>query len=229
MQKLLKTPPEGWLQAVLIYYDCETTGVTPLSSVYMVELAAEVDIGFMKTYFPAVDLDTKPLGWSSLLRAPPGTMTAGALACHHIEESELVNYETFVVTGRLFFQWLELWRRHAQVPYVLLVAHNGAKFDQPLLLQEFARAYPTEVFPDWIVFADTLVCFQEQPWCLTYGTLSMKAISEKILLKGTYTIQDHRAASDVRLLATIVANFRHVHLVYKWLFKQANISKIKSN
>ena len=117
----------------LIYYDLETTGLPrhedrrsnglfneeSFFNVHIIELAA---------------YDPKTGESFNELVKPPSSIPADATAVHHISNEMVASAPDYSVIGQGFIDWLG---EHTESDEVLvLVAHNGNGFDNPLLMAQ---------------------------------------------------------------------------------------------
>ncbi len=142
-----------------------------------------------------------------------------AAEVHGISEEEIAGGPSFVEAWALFLQWIDgLWNtavlesdgdssdadaRPPQVPeqppIVMLAAHNGIRFDFPLLLCEVMRhRLPCTPFEDWL-FVDTLVALQvlARHSCLKLQCLALRVVAD--------TGRAHRALDDCVCLRQVAA------------------------
>ena len=142
-----------------------------------------------------------------------------AAEVHGISEEEIAEGPSFVEAWALFLQWIDGLLNTAvlesdgdssdedahppqvpeQPPKVMLAAHNGNRFDFPLLLCEVMRhRLPCTPFEDWL-FVDTLVALQAlaRRSCLKLQCLALRVVAD--------TGRQHRALDDCVCLRQVSA------------------------
>ena len=142
-----------------------------------------------------------------------------AAAVHGISSEEIVGGPSFVEAWAFFLQWIDGLLNTAvlesdgdssdadarppqvpeQPPIVMLAAHNGIRFDFPLLLCEVMRhRLPNTPFEEW-VFVDTLVALQALALhsCLKLPCLALRVVAD--------TGRAHRALDDCVCLRQVAA------------------------
>ena len=151
--------------------------------------------------------------FSTIVRVDPAILRergGEAAEVHGISSEEIAEGPSFVEAWALFLQWIDgllntavlesdgdssdaeahLPRVPERPPLVILAAHNGIRFDFPLLLCEVLRhRLPCAPFEDW-VFVDTLVALQvlARRSCLRLQCLAMRVMAD--------TGRSHRALDD---------------------------------
>ena len=132
-----------------------------------------------------------------------------AAAVHGISSEEIAEGPSFVEAWALFLQWIDGLLNTSvlesdgdssnedarppqvpeQPPIVMLAAHNGIRFDFPLLLCEVMRHRLPSPFEEW-VFVDTLVALQvlARHSCLKLPCLALRVVAD--------TGRAHRALDD---------------------------------
>lgn len=128
----------------VVCWDTETTGLPPFRRVCILSLAASLDDQHTFSTFMKPDL-------GDLCEEE----TVQASKIHGIELASLRDEPTAKEAITRFFAWLDEQRSGRRV---LLVAHNGFRFDQPLLVTVCARVGVS--VPDWIRFADSMVALR---------------------------------------------------------------------
>ena len=196
---------------VLVYLDLETTGVD-VTRDRIVELAA--------THAPA-DARLAGSSFSTVIWVEPQILQergAAAAAVHGITDEEIVRGPSFPETWRRFLQWVQGLLDNAvqnvdtdteddeprepqveESPVLLLAAHNGVRFDFPLLLCELVRhSLPCWPFEQWR-FVDTLPVLQATAG---HGCVKLQCLSLRILAE---TGRAHRALDDCVSLRQVMA------------------------
>jgi DNA polymerase III epsilon subunit-like protein len=188
--------------AVLVFLDLETTGVD-VARDRIVELAA--------THSPA---DSRLAGssYSTVVRVDPQLLQArggAAAAIHGITDEEIARGPDFLEAWGRFLQWVRRLLdtaviemdtdtdddeprapQVAETPVLLLAAHNGVRFDFPLLLCEVLRhGLPCWPFAQWL-FVDTLTALQATA---RHGCVKLQCLSLRVLAE---TGRAHRALDD---------------------------------
>ena len=102
---------------MLIYYDLETTGLSPTRDEIIQIGALNVDTG--ETFVECIKPIQLVTNWEF----------------HGVTPAQLAVASSLSHVARRFNQWLE------QFPDPLLVAHNGFKFDMPFLVPILTRIY----------------------------------------------------------------------------------------
>jgi len=187
---------------VLVYLDLETTGVD-VSRDRIVELAAT---------HASADARLAGSSFSTVVQVAPQILQergAAAAAVHGIADEEIARGPSFPETWRRFLQWVQGLLddavrnidtdteddepREPQVeesPVLLLAAHNGLRFDFPLLLCELLRhGLPCWQLEQWR-FVDTLPVLQATTG---HGCVKLQCLSLRILAE---TGRAHRALDD---------------------------------
>ena len=144
--------------------------------------------------------------FSTIVRVDPAILRergGEAAEVHGISSEEIAEGPSFVEAWALFLQWVEgllntavlesdsdssdssdaeahLPRVPERPPLVILAAHNGIRFDFPLLLCEVLRhRLPCAPFEEW-VFVDTLVALQvlARHSCLKLQCLAVRVTAD---------------------------------------------------
>ena len=208
-------------EVLLVILDLETTGVDVVND-RIVELAA--------THVP---MDHLAIGGSfaTVLRVESDVLQRGfaAAAVHGICDAEIEKGIPFPVAWQLFNEWLQhlvnssvcdelpdssddepCSPKLADEPCVALAAHNGSRFDFPLLLCELLRhRLPVSSFETWL-FVDTMhVCrCIEGCGCLKLQCLALaasadaghahRALDDCLALKQVLQVYAQRLGQPVR-------------------------------
>ncbi len=141
-----------------------------------------------------------------------------AAAVHGISSEEIAEGPSFVEAWALFLQWIDGLLNTSvlesdgdssnedarppqvpeQPPIVMLAAHNGIRFDFPLLLCEVMRhRLPCTPFEDWL-FVDTLVAMQV---LARHSCLKLQCLALRVADTG----RAHRALDDCVCLRQVAA------------------------
>ena len=161
------------------YFDLETTSLSLDCDI--VQLSAVCTDRMFDTYI----VPNKPIGKTA--------SAVNGITCHSGQMAYLgkpVKSETPLVALQTFIHWLE------ECKPVVLVAHNGRKFDAPLILRHVSIAKLTAAFADCVIgFVDTRPLFEEI--CLDMPNYKQETLVSKIL---HVDYQAHNSLEDVKAL-----------------------------
>lgn len=199
--------PKWFEHTAVVYFDLETTGLNT-STAETIELAAEIDPEF-KNY--AVQrggaewnkLDPVSDTFSSLICPDSGMIPADASRVNGIFMDAVKDQPSFALVSIQFMEWLANWKKRspAACTRVVIVAHNNFGYDA-LILKRQCHTHGV-VIPDWVVFGDSLVVFRE---CFYHPgrRFALAQLAASWVPKAMQTKQDHRAATDVKLLMLVI-------------------------
>ena len=194
-----------YMQHAIIVYDLETTGLNT-STAEIVELAAAIDPGCKQAfhgYFRG-QRNWGPLpvvadSFSTLVLPESGAIPAAASRVNGIYIEDLIGKPPFPEVAKQFMEWLQGWRKWCppECKGIVLVAHNNFKYDAHVLLRQM-KQHGLEL-PDYVSLGDSLVAFRE---CFPGNCrrFNLQAITDEWVPKEKQVKQDHRAASDVKML-----------------------------
>jgi DNA polymerase III epsilon subunit-like protein len=201
--------------AIIVFLDLETTGLSVLSD-HIVEIGC---------------VDAKGLVFTTVVN--PLVMSSGP-AVHGISDTELMKGPTFNVAFSRFVYFLEslvdnafstddedssielpdqptLPHVKAESPEVVVVAHNGIKFDFPFLLSECYRARMSLDFFAKLKYVDTLSIVRAIDGQLYGGCMKLQCMLLHLSEhgEGTTSLRAHRALDDAIVLKDVVNNIAH--------------------
>ena len=229
--------PEQKFNYIAVFYDLETTGLIT-SEVEIANLAAEVDrVWLEKVTNGTID---EPEWFESLVR-PNQFMPNEAIAIHGITDKDLVKAPGVKFVLEAWFEWLvnlrELYGLASTFP-ILLVAHNGHRFDQVVLQQEMMKS--ELMLPADVWFGDTLFSMRngvglnwmhyvddpDQEMSSYPTEMSLEKLVRSVCLREGYT-QEHSAMKDVEALLDVAHAFRWRPQLYEalWADKQGAFSQ----
>ena len=200
--------------AIVVFLDLETTGLSVLTD-HIVEIGC---------------VDAKGVVFTTVVN--PLVMSSGP-AVHGISDTELVEGPTFNVVFPRFVYFLEslvdnafstddedssielpeqptLPHVKAESPEIVVVAHNGIKFDFPLLLSECYRARMSlDIFAK-LKYVDTLSIVRAIDGHLYGGCMKLQCMLLHLGERGEGTsLRAHRALDDAIVLKDVVNNIAH--------------------
>lgn len=202
--------PSIYMQAAIIWYDLETTGLDTAKA-DTIELAAKIEPAckaeYESYYRSRQDWKSLPIveeAFSSLVYPDGGVIPAEASNIHHIDIETVKDAPKFKDAALKFVEWLGKWRKW--LPHscnrVILVAHNNFNYDAKILKRQ-CKVHEVEL-PSFIEWGDTLPMFR---YCFshmrkfTMQELTTRWVEPRI---GKQAAQDHRAAADVEMLILVV-------------------------
>uniref|UniRef100_A0A1D1YU06 DNA polymerase III polC-type n=1 Tax=Anthurium amnicola TaxID=1678845 RepID=A0A1D1YU06_9ARAE len=183
-QKIVEANAVEW-PAVVLVFDIETTGFGPKGRI--IEFAIRDLFGGKNSTFQTLVNPQKVVLNSDV----------HGITTRMVNRPEVPRMEDFIPILIKFV-------RSRQIPGkpVILVAHNGRRFDVPFLVNEFRRC-AMEVPSDWL-FLDTLYLARRlvKPDGTKLPSVSLNALREffEIVLDG----QAHRAMHDVMVLSLVL-------------------------
>ena len=162
---------------------------------------------------------------------------------HHITMSMLQESKTsvFQSVARTFLEWLDVWRTRFSIitkdeahenKVVMLVAHNGNRFDFLLLRRQLCDAKID--CPSWLHVADSLPSFRYlSPYPEGSVKFNLKALSDRFVYANcdkqnkkqqqsasvVATEQEHRAMADVHMLMSVAKCHTNPETLMYELFK----------
>ena len=190
---------------VIVYMDLETTSLDTKKA-EIIEIAAIVDTHSkqsMDAMWPKSM--PKPVSeFSSFVCPVSKCIPECASKVNGIQYADVEYEDGFASTGRRFFDWLSLMKRHGTTAgsQIVLVAHNNHAYDGPVLRQQ-CKAHKVNI-PTFVVMLDSLPAFKQ---CFPFPgrKFSLQCLAD-LWLKKSKVEQDHRALSDVRLLIAVIEN-----------------------
>ena len=217
----MNSTPVGpaWLSHVcIVYFDLETTGLDTAVA-ETVEIAGKLD-PMCHAHINSRVSDA----FTQLVRPASGLIPVEATAIHKISASHVQSSDSFSVAIVKFFDWLTSIKREYnehQFQCMMLVAHNGYRYDSQIIQRQCMQAKID--IPTFTVFGDTLVVLRDV--CPLVGRrFSLQALHKEWVenkkKKNEECMQEHRAASDVCMLISVMQECPHREAVYAALLKQ---------
>ena len=212
---LFSIKPAALGDAVTVFIDLETTGLSVLSD-HIVEIGA---------------IDAEGVVFTTVVNP---LVTSNGLAVHGISDAELLEGPTFPEAFRRLVYFLESLADNAfstdsedssveltqeprlphvreKSPDVLIVAHNGIKFDFPFLLSQCYRCrIPLDFFAK-LKYVDTLNVVRAIDGQLYGGCMKLQCMLSQLGKngEGNTNLRAHRALDDAILLKDVVNNIAH--------------------
>jgi len=208
-----------FLQTAIVYYDLETTGLDTRTA-ETIEIAAQIDPGCKKAFHhyhasreEQCSLSSVSDAFSALICPASGCIPEKASQVNGIYmDPELdpakpprVNVRgapSFEQVAEKWLAWLRDWRKWCppSCKQILLVAHNNFDYDSKILLRQLKQHALS--LPDCVAMSDSLPSLRH---CFPFPMrkFNMQALIT-LWCKDQNMVQDHRAASDVRMLIAIV-------------------------
>jgi DNA polymerase-3 subunit epsilon len=174
------------LCATVVAWDTETTGLGSQAQI--------VSIGW------CVEGETH--GGEEVFVIPTCPIDPGAFAVHGLDEAELVRRGATGIAGALrrFFVAIEAIKSP-----VLLIAHNGRGFDTHRLRYAMVQADITELPPNVVGFADTLLWARANRSTLGCTSCSLDALCTVAGIDLSRRIDRHGARVDAEILMELYA------------------------
>ncbi len=207
---------ERYLQTAIVYYDLETTGLNT-NTAETIELAAQIDpackLTFLEYYRGKTDfaLPVVSDAFAALVCPDSELIPESASKINGIymdpdaskpNRVSVRNEPKFSTMALNLIEWLQKWRKWCppSCKQVLLVAHNNFDYDARILMRQLQKSGIK--LPDFVSFGDSLPAFRE---CFPFPMrkFNMQALVT-LWCKGQKIVQDHRAASDVKMLILII-------------------------
>ena len=207
--------PVALEDAIIVFIDLETTGLSVLTD-HIVEIGA---IDAKGTIFTTV---VNPL------------VSSNGPAVHGISDSELLEGPTFPDAFSRMMHFLEsladnafstdeedssielpeeptLPHMRAKNPDIVVVAHNGMKFDFPFLLSECYRHRISLDFFAKLKYVDTLSIVRAIDGQLYGGCMKLQCMLFHLGERGAgvTSLRAHRALDDAIVLKDVVSNMAH--------------------
>jgi len=180
----------GDIQALwILLFDLETTGRDPYNDQIIQTTAIDLHGNSFNRFSNS---------WKSF--------DSGAQELHKDKMEMVRNSPFFDKVVKDFFTWIEQGRKGRSV---VLLAHNGFKFDFPVLYNELKRRALLHLLPEYIHFGDTIVWIKELkrrreiPDALQNGSLSLENLY-KSLFQDSGELSFHNSLDDCRALSKIV-------------------------
>lgn len=201
--------------AITVFIDLETSGLSVLTD-HIVEIGA---------------IDAKGVVFSTVVNP---LVTSNGPAVHGISDAELLEGPTFPEAFPRLVRFLEslaenafssddessstelleeprLPHVRAVTPDIVLVAHNGMKFDFPFLLSQCYRSQiPLLIFAK-LKYVDTLAIIRAIDGPLYGGCMKLQCMLTHLgnCSGGTMGLRAHRALDDAIVLKDVVDNIAH--------------------
>lgn len=185
---------EKYKDIMIVYYDLETTGLNT-NTAEIIEIAAEVE----PSYKQNVQTNTKDT-FAALVCPESGIIPASASQVNGILFDAVKSQPLFCSIAKTFLLWLDEWRHITKTTHVIIVAHNNTDYDSKIFKRE-CKKNKIDI-PSFLLFGDSLTTFRE---CFPYPErrFNLQALAE-LWIKHTKPKQDHRAATDVKMLILVI-------------------------
>lgn len=160
--------------------------------------------------------------WLESLVNPDCKINPDAVAIHGITDKMVEKAPKVKDVLVQLFQWLvniRSWYSLASNFPLLLVAHNGHKFDQIILQQHAIKS--KLMLPAGIYFGDTCFTIRQSfgySWTREKNEMKLEELVKRFCLRSGYK-QDHRAMLDVEALLDVLHAIRDRQDLYEFLWQ----------
>ena len=220
------------MNTAIVYYDLETTGLNT-NTAETLELAAQIDPACKRAYeaYFRANRDWQSLPvvsdtFEALVCPDSGAIPEGASKVNGIFFEHVKDKPKFGDVAAKFVEWLKKWRQWCPptCKRILVVAHNNFDYDSRILMRQCMK-HKVEL-PDFVSFGDSLVAFRE---CFPFPQrrYNMQALTNLWVPKDSRLVQDHRAASDVKMLILVIQKCPDVECFLDTLIQKQIMLKTK--
>ena len=227
-----KSNDSRFMHTAIVYYDLETTGLNTHTA-ETIELAAQIDPACKQAYeaYFRANRDWQSLPvvsdtFEALVCPDSGAIPEGASKVNGIFIDHVKDKPKFGDVAAQFVEWLQKWRRWCPptCEKILVVAHNNFDYDSRILMRQCIKH--KVALPDFVSFGDSLVAFRE---CFPFPQrrYNMQALTNLWVPKDSRLVQDHRAASDVKMLILVIQRCPDVRFFLDVLMQKQQPLKAK--
>lgn len=163
--------------------------------------------------------------FSELVRPTDGKIPETANVIHGISENDVAYIPPFRTRMMQFITFLTAVKLAASADFVVLVFHNGFRFDLPVLRRECKNC--NLKIPSWLLASDTLPMLDHVFIGKFGNSKGKKALST---LAALYAIKepDHRALQDSKTLSCVLDALGKRVEVVEWLIANSQAFNVEN-